>query len=220
MPTEAPAVSVFRPPRFGDPLTEDVLEVPSPPTKNRPSPMPWAMLMLPMVMGVALFARSRSAYAIIYMLAWPILGFLGWRQQKRAAQKQFEEELADWRADVDDFLTAIDEHAVRQRQQFHDDYPDAETLRTRAADRDPYLWARSRDPPGVPGHPPRHRHRAGDAARRHHRRRRPATRREVAEEFRQRDDAARHAACWPTSPSTRWSRSPASPARSTPWCAR
>ncbi|MEO9325567.1 FtsK/SpoIIIE domain-containing protein [Nocardioides sp. C4-1] len=143
LPTEAPVVSVFRPPRFGDPLVETVLEVPSPPTKNKPTPMPWAMLMLPMVMGVALFARARSLYAIIYMTAWPILGFLGWRQQKRAAEKQFQEDLRDWRQDVDDFLTRIDEQAVRQRAQFHDDYPDAETLRTRAAARDPYLWARS-----------------------------------------------------------------------------
>ncbi|WP_193614888.1 FtsK/SpoIIIE domain-containing protein [Nocardioides lijunqiniae] len=143
VPTEVPAVSVFRSPRFGDPLAEAVLEIPSPPTKNRPSPLPWAMLALPMVMGLALFARARSSYALIYMLAWPVLGFLGWRQQKRAAEKQFQEDLDAWRVDVDDFLTTIDAAAVAQRKQFHDDYPDAETLRTRAAARDPYLWARS-----------------------------------------------------------------------------
>ncbi len=188
VPTEAPAVSVFRPPRFGDPLTQEVLEVPAPPSKNRPSPLPWAMLMLPMIMGVALFARARSAYAIIYMLAWPILGFLGWRQQKRAAQKQFEEELAEWRADVDDFLTAIDEHAVRQRQQLHDDYPDAETLRTRAANRDPYLWARSETRQaflvtrlGIGTVPAMLRGTITDGGDR-------PTRRAVAEEFRQRDE--------------------------------
>lgn len=143
LPTEDPVVSVFRPPRFGDPLAEDVLEIPSPPTKTRPSPLPWAMLALPMVMGLALFARARSSYALIYMLAWPVLGYLGWRQQKRAAEKQFQEELADWREDIDGFLTMLDEAAVAQRKQFHDDYPDPETIRTRAASRDPYLWARS-----------------------------------------------------------------------------
>lgn len=143
VPNEVPTVSVFRPPRFGEPLTEALLEVPSPPTKTRPSPMPWAMLMLPMVMGVALFMRARSSYAIIYMLAWPVLGYVGWRQQKRAAEKAFQEDLDAWRDDVDDFLTSIDEHAVRQRKQFHDDYPDSETIRSRAAERDPYLWARA-----------------------------------------------------------------------------
>jgi DNA segregation ATPase FtsK/SpoIIIE, S-DNA-T family len=187
VPTEAPAVSVFRPPRFGDPLTEALLEVPAPPSKNRPSPMPWAMLMLPMVMGVALFARARSLYAIIYMVAWPILGFLGWQQQKRAAEKQFKEELAAWREDVDDFITAIDEHAVRQRRQFHDDYPDGETLRTRAAARDPYLWARSETRQaflvtrlGIGTVPAMLRGAISDGGDR-------PTRREVAQEFTQRD---------------------------------
>ncbi|WP_209020456.1 FtsK/SpoIIIE domain-containing protein [Nocardioides sp. 1609] len=188
VPTEAPAVAVFRPPRFGDPLTESVLEIPSPPTKNRPTPMPWAMLMLPMVMGVALFMRARSSYAIIYMLAWPLLGFLGWRQQKRAAEKQFQEDLADWRQDVDDFITAIDEHAVRQRKQMHDDYPDAETLRTRAANRDPYLWARSETRQaflvtrlGIGTVPAMLRGAIADGGDR-------VTRREVSQEFTQRDE--------------------------------
>ncbi|GAA5154456.1 FtsK/SpoIIIE domain-containing protein [Nocardioides marinquilinus] len=190
VPTEAPAVSVFRPPRFGEPLVEECLEVPAPPSKTRPSPMPWAMLMLPMVMGVALFMRARSMYAVIYMLAWPILGFLGWRQQKRAAEKQFQEDLADWRQDVDDYLTQIDEHAKRQRQQLHDDYPDAETLRTRAANRDAYLWARSETRQaflvtrlGIGTVPAMLRGSINDGGDR-------ASRRTVAEEFTQRDTLA------------------------------
>ncbi len=143
VPTETPAVSVFRPPRFGDPLLDTVLDFPSPPQKVRPTPLPWAMLMLPMVMGAALFMRARTPYAVVYMLAWPIVAFFGWRQQRKAAEKNFQEELAEWRTDVDGLLTQLDEQAVRQRRQFHDDYPDSETLRTRAADRDRYLWARA-----------------------------------------------------------------------------
>ncbi|GAA4375049.1 FtsK/SpoIIIE domain-containing protein [Nocardioides caricicola] len=145
VPGDEAAVSVFRPPRFGDPLLDEVIDFPSPPTKNRPSPLPWAMLMLPMVMGVAIFMRSQTPYAVVYMLAWPILGAAGWWQQKRSARKQFEEEKAEWREDVDQLLTVLDDHAVRQRQQFHDDYPDAETVRARAASRDKYLWARAED---------------------------------------------------------------------------
>lgn len=143
VPTEPEAVSVFRPPRFGEPLAQGVLDVPSPPTRNRPSPLPWAMLALPMIMGLALFARARTSYALVYMLAWPVLGYLGWRQQQRAAEKQFQEELADWREDVDGFLTTLDDAAVAQRRRLHDDYPDPETVRSRTAARDPYLWARS-----------------------------------------------------------------------------
>ncbi|MDQ1103028.1 FtsK/SpoIIIE domain-containing protein [Nocardioides zeae] len=143
VPVDDTAVSVFRPPRFGEPLLDETLDVPSPPTRNRPSPLPWAMLALPMIMGLAIFARSQTPYALVYMLAWPVFGYLGWRQQQRAARLQFEEEAAEWRTDVDGMLALIDDQARRQREQVHDDYPDAETLRTRAAQRDPYLWARS-----------------------------------------------------------------------------
>ena len=101
--------------------------------------------MLPMVMGVAIFMRSHAAYALVYMLAWPILGGLGWWQQRRTAEKQFQEELAEWRMDVEEMLDLLDEHALRQRQRFLDDFPDEETLRARAASRDPYLWARAED---------------------------------------------------------------------------
>lgn len=143
VPVDDTAVSVYRPPRFGEPLVSEVLDVPPPPSRNRPSPLPWAMLALPMVMGLAIFARSQTPYALVYMLAWPLMGYLGWRQQKRAAQKQFEEDAAEWRTDVDGMLATIDDQARRQREQLDDDYPEADDLRTRAARRDPYLWARS-----------------------------------------------------------------------------
>jgi len=143
--TSDPVVSVFRPPRFGDPLAEETLDVPAPPEKRRPSPLPWAMFALPVVMGLAMFMRSQTPYALVYMLAWPLVGWFGWRQQRKQAEREFAEELAAWREDVDALLTTIDDQAVRQRLRFHDDYADAETLRTRAAGRDRYLWARRED---------------------------------------------------------------------------
>ncbi len=143
--TSDPVVSVFRPPRFGDPLAEETLDVPAPPEKRRPSPLPWAMFALPVVMGLAMFMRSQTPYALVYMLAWPLVGYFGWRQQRKQAEKEFQEELAEWREDVDALLTTIDDQAARQRRRFHDDYSDAETLRTRAAARDRYLWARRED---------------------------------------------------------------------------
>jgi len=138
-------VSVFRPPRFGDPLRDEVLEAPAPPTKHRPTPLPWAMLLLPMVMGLAIMLRSPGPYALVYMLAWPVVGGLGYWQQRRAAERNFAEELRDWRVDLDALLSELDDHAVAQRERTLDDYPDVETLRVRAASRDRYLWARAED---------------------------------------------------------------------------
>ncbi len=138
-------VSVYRPPRFGDPLRDDKVDIPAPPSRNRPTPFPWAILALPMVMGAAMFMRMHTAYALVYMLAWPIIGALGYWQQRRAAEKNFQEELADWRVDLEEMLDTLDENNLRQRERMLDDFPDEETLRARAAARDPYLWARAED---------------------------------------------------------------------------
>lgn len=147
LPAE-PAVSVFRSPRFGDPLVEDVLELPAPPTKPRPSPLPWIVMMMPVLMGIALYVTTRSSYALMYVLVWPFMGLGTWWQQKRAAQRQFAEELETWQQDVDELLTTIDDQAVAQRERAHEDYPEPQVVRERAAAGDPRTWSRSEDRDG------------------------------------------------------------------------
>ena len=172
--TEDPIVSVFRPPRFGDPLAEETLDVPAPPEKRRPSPLPWAMFALPVVMGFAMFMRSQTPYALVYMLAWPLVGYFGWRQQKKQAEREFQEELAEWREDVDD---AADHHRRPGRAAAP---PLPRRLRRRRDPAHPGGRARPlpvgapRGPRRLPRHPTRHRHRACPAARRGQGRRRPA----------------------------------------------
>jgi len=138
-----PAVSVFRSPRFGEPLVDDVLELPSPPSKPRRSPVPWIVMMMPVLMGIAMYVTTRSAYAVMYIAIWPFMGLGTWWQQKRNAEKQFAEELEVWRQDVDEMLTTIDDQARRQRAQAHDDYPEPQVVRERAAAGDARTWARS-----------------------------------------------------------------------------
>jgi len=77
-PPEEPAVSVFRSPRFGEPLVDDVLELPAPPTKPRPSPVPWIVMMMPVLMGIGLYVTTRSSYALMYIAIWPFMGLGTW----------------------------------------------------------------------------------------------------------------------------------------------
>lgn len=142
---EEPAVSVFRSPRFGEPLAVGTLEIDAPPAKQRPSPLPWTMVLMPMVLGLAMLARTRSAYTLVFLLAWPAIGLGGWLMQRRQAKRDFEADLAAWRHDLDETLTQLDEQAVRQRLRSHDDHPDPDTVRARAAAGDPRTWARAED---------------------------------------------------------------------------
>lgn len=138
----APAVAVLRSPRFGEPLLDETIEIASPPTKQRPSPLPWTMLALPMVMGLALLATSRSPYTLVYMLAWPIMGLGGWMQQRRKANRDFAEDVAAWRLDLEDAIRRVDVQAVAQRERAAEDYPDHPALVPRVTNREPALWSR------------------------------------------------------------------------------
>ncbi|HRW19214.1 MAG TPA: FtsK/SpoIIIE domain-containing protein [Dermatophilaceae bacterium] len=140
------ASPVYRSPRFGEPLQQGDLEVPQPPQKRRASPLPWAMMLLPMLMGGAMLSTSRNLYTLVFMLAWPLMGFGGWWQQERHTKREFEEDLAEWREDVDAILARLDAAAAEQRAVAEQDHPDVEPLHERTTTHEA-LWARRVDEP-------------------------------------------------------------------------
>lgn len=141
------AVAVYRSPRFGEPLVEEVLDVPSPPQRQRPSPLPWTMMVLPAVMGLAMFGTGRGAYSLVYALIWPLMGFGGWWQQRRANEKDFQRELAAWRRNVDRTVARISEQRGLQHDRAVGDHPDVADLPVRVANHDGTLWSRQPDGP-------------------------------------------------------------------------
>ncbi|WP_278258628.1 hypothetical protein [Nocardioides convexus] len=84
-PSSAPPASATRSSRTCSSL-------PAPPSKPRPSPVPWIVMMMPVLMGIALYVTTRSTYALMYVLVWPFMGLGTWWQQKRTAERQFAEE--------------------------------------------------------------------------------------------------------------------------------
>jgi S-DNA-T family DNA segregation ATPase FtsK/SpoIIIE len=141
------SVSVYRSPRFGPALEVDDVEVPSPPTKPRPTPLQWAMVALPVVMGVGLYLQSRSPFALTYVFAWPLVMFAGWWQQRRSARKEHEAALASWRRRVALVTDRLDAQAAEQHHRAVTDHPDPPVLLRRAGNRDGTLWVRREDGP-------------------------------------------------------------------------
>ncbi|MGG5259439.1 FtsK/SpoIIIE domain-containing protein [Phycicoccus avicenniae] len=141
------SVSVYRSPRFGAALEVDDVEVPSPPTKPRPTPLQWAMVALPVVMGVGLYLQTRSPFALTYVFAWPLVMFAGWWQQRRTARKEHEAALASWRRRVALVTDRVDAQAAEQHHRAVTDHPDPPVLLRRAGNRDGTLWARREDGP-------------------------------------------------------------------------
>lgn len=138
----ADSVAVYRSPLFGDALVEDDLEVPASPSKPRPTPMQWAMVALPVVMGVGLYLQSRSPFALTYVFAWPLVMFAGWWQQRRSALKEHAREVAAWRRRVAALTERVDAQAAEQHRRSVADHPDPTDLGRRATNRDGTLWSR------------------------------------------------------------------------------
>jgi S-DNA-T family DNA segregation ATPase FtsK/SpoIIIE len=134
--------AVLRPPRFGEPLDSGPVEAPAPPTKPKPPMMPWMMLAMPLMMGVALFGMARSAYFLVYMLGYPVIVLAGWLYQRHRAKKEYQAALRLWRADLRELLARLDRNAAVQRDRAASDHPDCGQLPRRVRARHRLLWTR------------------------------------------------------------------------------
>jgi DNA segregation ATPase FtsK/SpoIIIE, S-DNA-T family len=137
-----PATGVLRPPHFGEPITEQTVEVTSPPSRPNPQPPPWLMMFMPMVLGLGTFLATRNSYTIMYMLAYPLLMFGGYLEQRRRAAKEHRKALKAWFTELRDTLDRVDQHASAQRARAVEDYPDAPAVQQRVLTRHPRLWSK------------------------------------------------------------------------------
>lgn len=136
---------VLRPPRFGEQLEAAALEVPAPPTAPRRTPMPWPMMLMPVVLGGSMFVTNRSPFSLVFMLGFPVMMLVQHVVARRQALAEHDEQLRAWRHDVDDVLRSLDTAADVQRERAAQDEPDLVTVRERVASRDPGTWARQRE---------------------------------------------------------------------------
>lgn len=136
---------VLRSPRFGESVAEVELDTPQPPASPRPTPFPWPMMLLPLVMGGAMFLMSRNPISLVFMLGFPSMMAMTYVVQRRRARKDFEAERALWRTDMRELLATLDGAAATQAANADDDEPDLDVVRSRAAARDHRLWVRRPD---------------------------------------------------------------------------
>ena len=137
------AASVVRPPRFGRPLTDGETEITSPPAKQKPSPVGWAMMLMPLTFSYSFFGPGGNRIAgLLSIIGWPALSLFTYLEQKRRVNKDFREDVAIWRSQVDEKLERLDADAQAQREQAEADHPDLPELHRRAVAGHALLWTR------------------------------------------------------------------------------
>ncbi|OJX97419.1 MAG: cell division protein FtsX [Micrococcales bacterium 73-15] len=136
---------VLRSPRFGDRVVAAELDTPTPPGSPRPTPLSWPMMLMPILMGAAMFGMTRSPVSLVFMAGFPAMMFATWLMQRGRARREFEEETALWREDLRAVLATIETAAATQRVNAVDDEPDLGVVLARAIARDHRLWVRRDD---------------------------------------------------------------------------
>ncbi|MEO7447801.1 MAG: FHA domain-containing protein, partial [Humibacillus sp.] len=145
---DAGVVAFSRSPRVAPVYAGREFQVPDLPERGRPMPLPLVAMIVPLLMGGVLFAVTKSAFSIIFMLMMPVMMAGTYYEARRQQKKDFAQAMADFREDLallsTRIRTALDtEGEVRRREQ-----PSGEECLTAVRDRSALLWTRRRDVPG------------------------------------------------------------------------
>ena len=91
---DAGTVSFSRSPRVAPLYEGQSFQVPDLPERGKGSPLPWVAMMVPLLMGIVLFAMTRSPFSIVFMLMMPLMMAGTFWEYRRQQRKEFA---AAWR---------------------------------------------------------------------------------------------------------------------------
>ena len=145
---EGSAVAFIRSPRLVKICTGEKFEAPEPPEHPRPERFPFAMVMVPLLMGGIMFAATQTWLTVIFIMMMPLMMLAHWWESRAHGKAAYKEALRLFRYDIQTLLHDIGqvnrvEHLSRRLES-----PSASECVQAGRDRSPLLWARRTDSPG------------------------------------------------------------------------
>jgi len=119
-----PELDYNRPPRLHPPAGPREFTLPSEPRKPDKMPIPFTMMLMPMVMSGSSYLMTRSPYSLLIMLVMPLMLVLNAtgsrRQQKKRWLAQIDDFNAKWVSVENAALEALVDDAARQKRSLPD----------------------------------------------------------------------------------------------------
>ncbi len=145
---DSASIAFSRSPRIASLFEGREFDLPELPERPKPSQMPWLAMMFPALMGVALFAFTRSPYSLMFILMSPMMMLGNYFEQRRGGKKEFEALMRDFREDL-----GIVEAKIRESLQVEADLrrrenPSSTDCSEACRQLSPLLWTRRRDMSG------------------------------------------------------------------------
>jgi S-DNA-T family DNA segregation ATPase FtsK/SpoIIIE len=137
-----------RSPRIAPLFEGREFDLPDLPERPKPSRMPWLAMLLPALMGMSLFAFTRSPYSLMFMLMSPMMMLGNHVEQRRGGKKDFANLMRDFRQDLEIMTSQIRESLEVEADQRREENPSGAECAETARRLSPLLWTRRHDTPG------------------------------------------------------------------------
>jgi S-DNA-T family DNA segregation ATPase FtsK/SpoIIIE len=137
----APHAFVRRP-RVEARFPGETLDAPELPSRPRPQPFPWLVMIAPLLLGGILFAVTQSVLSIIFVALSPVLMAASWTTQFLERRRTLREQIADFRQEIATLEQRVVQLAEQERQVRLAESPALASIIDDARSRGPLLWAR------------------------------------------------------------------------------
>jgi S-DNA-T family DNA segregation ATPase FtsK/SpoIIIE len=134
-----------RPPRLQAPYQPAAISIPAPPKEPAPRRFAIGTALIPLVLGLGLFAITQQPASLLFALMSPTLAAYSVLDDRRSGRRSFRSDTETFRTRV---VEAAEEATVARRQEsdaLRAAYPDLADLVARAVERDDRLWERRPD---------------------------------------------------------------------------
>jgi S-DNA-T family DNA segregation ATPase FtsK/SpoIIIE len=139
------SIAFNRPPRVSQPFTPRQLQLSSPPDEPRSVHLPLAASLVPVVLGVGLWAATQQVLMLAFAAFGPVMAIASWWSDRRGGRQQFRHGSAAFRRELSDLEPRLVEAVRDETRARAAAAPDAAEICARATLGSPELWERRLD---------------------------------------------------------------------------
>jgi len=145
---DSAAVAFSRSPRISPLFEGREFDLPHVPERPKPSRVPWLAMMFPALMGMGMFAFTRSPYSLVFVVMSPMMMLGNHVEQRRGGKRDFDKLMRDFREDLEIVAAQIRESLEVEADQRRRENPSGAECVEAVALFSPLLWTRRVDTPG------------------------------------------------------------------------
>ena len=145
---DSASAAFVRSPRIAPTFEGSEFKLPELPERPKPSRAPWLAMMVPALLGLGLFAFTRSPYSLMFVLMSPRMMLGNHVEQRRGGTKELARQMRDFREDLGVLATRVRESLQVEADLRRAEHPSSTDCAEACRTFSPLLWTRRGDMAG------------------------------------------------------------------------